>query len=725
LPDSNLSQTLYTIAEAYLALSYSVIPVWGEADPARPKVAGVEWSIFQRRPPTLTEIQKWFLKDGFGGIAIVTGNISRLAVLDFDTPEGFREFSMQYPELVETQVIQTRRGYHVYFYLPPHLHLPSRKGQGIDLLAAGRYVVARPTSIDGHVYKLIWGGQPKTLTQFDVDSINRFIGNRASDLALLAPEREFRASSFDSSGIEQSYRQPQTPVEATSDLRGLYRYMIEKGSGRNEALFQVSIKARDEGWGADHVIALLADTHVWQAASQSHRSDTPAYRYQETHKTVQSAFSRPPRRREHISHNDYAFLPNTVREKLFSLGETRIVRLLDGLRLKGIKPGEVFTTAQAVELLKGIVGRDSIYTALKALTSAGEPIFKRQDPSPLNPLAPAYAATNTKIENNKCFVVRGKKPGISPNHRPATLYIMPSNDDLCLYLDVKPSRSDPVTLDDLSTAKQTRQAVHRELIRRRPGIYPRRWLARRLGVSSTTLDAYNDEIEGLHSRPCFWEQPIYWSNLNAVPDGIEVNGAVLVDQMGKRYPAQRSIAARLLGQGKRVIYKRQDANYYWYGEKLPELNVRVGKVQNEHKLEPMPQPVKPSIGVYNAAITREPTTLVDTYPQDTPQQRDQHPKINKQDQQPGSKLNYRKPLPDALQEALALKVYDLLNTKKVTAKLISQVTARRLVDIYGIPAVDQAMGLLAKRKHIDQPVGFVMAILKSQATLSRLKSRQI
>jgi hypothetical protein len=706
LPDSNLFQTLYTTAEAYLSLGYSVIPVWGKADPTRPKVAGIEWCAYQRRRPTLHELRGWFLASSFSGIAIVTGSISQLVVLDFDTHEGFREFSAQHPDLVATQVIQTRRGYHIYFHLPPHLHLPSRKGQGIDLLAAGRYVVARPTCIDGHVYKLIRGGQPKTLTQFDIDSINRFISNRASDLAIPTPERGFTASSFDSGGIEQSYRQPQTPVEAASDLRSLYRHMIEKGSGRNEALFQVSMKARDEGMAADHVIALLADTHVWQPASQSHRCETPAHRYQETRKTVQSAFSRPPRRRENTAHNDYAQIPNTVREKLFSLGETRTVRLLDGLRLKGIKSGEVFTTAQALELLKGIVGRDSIYTALKALTPSGEAIFKRQNPSP-TPLTPANAAIDTKTETNKCFIGRAKKPVISPNHRPAILYIMPSNDELCLYLGVKPSHSDPITLDDLATAKQTRQAVHRELIRRRPGIYPRRWLARRLGVSCATLDAYNGEIEGLHSRPCFWEQPIYWSNLNAVPDGIEVNGAVLVDQSGKRYPARRNIAARLLGQGKRVVYKRQDANYYWYDDTLPNQDVspnphfrwrKAEQVVRTFMPEYIPAEISSSILF---VITANLNVVQPVNPSHT----------EKEFLSPDSRMSLENPA----QDALYTKVYDVLNKGNLDrSSHISRTTARHLVQFYGTHAVQAALGILRKRQNIRHPVGFFVTVLRSE-----------
>ena len=41
----------------------------------------------------------------------------------------------------------------------------------------------------------------------------------------------------------------------------------------------------------------------------------------------------------------------------------------------------------------------------------------------------------------------------------------------------------------------------------------------------------------------------------------------LEDASGKRYPALRPLAAKLLRQGKSIIYKRQDANYYWYGER--------------------------------------------------------------------------------------------------------------------------------------------------------------
>lgn len=715
MPGSNHSQTLYGTAEAYLALGYSVIPVWGMSDPARPKVAGVEWGLYQRRRPTLTEIHKWFLEDGFGGLAIVTGNISRLAVLDFDTQEGFRDFSTQFPDLVATQVIQTRRGYHVYFHLPPHLHLLSRKGQGIDLLVAGRYVIARPTCIDGHAYKLIRGGQPKTLTQFDVDSINRFIDKEASLIATPTPERGFRASSFDSDGTQQNHSQPQTPTEPLYDLRGMYQHLIEKGSGRNEALFQVSLKARDSGNSINGVLGALADIHVFQLSSNSHRTETPAQRYLEAKRTVQSAFSRPPRLIRQVTVVKGDQLPNRVREKLFKCGETRSVRVIEALRLKGIVPGQVFTSSEAIELLKGIVGRDSVYAALKAQNTAGQPIFPRQNPSLLNLPSDANAATNSKTETNNCIFGRAEKPVISPKHRPANLYIMPTNDELCHCLGVKTSHSDPITLEELVTAKQTRMAAQRELIKRCPGIYPRRWLAGRLGVACDTLDTYNREIEGLHWHPCFWEQPIYWSNLNSVPDGIEINGAVLVDQTGKRYPAKRRIAAWLLGQGRRVIYKRQDANFYWYGDTLPN---QVTSVEPSQIWREEARPAQPLVREYRPdkeliSTLQTPALALATH---TPMQ------VSKPvtTQKPVIPLNYRKPLPDSAQEALANRLYQGINERCADpAQHMSHFTARQLVHTYGICAVEIALTILGQRHHIDSPVGFLVTVLRSESKWHR------
>jgi len=752
LPDSNRSQTLCSTAEAYLTLNYSVIPIYGDADPTRPKVASIEWGVYQRRRPTLTEIQNWFVQESFGGIAIVTGGISRLAVLDFDTEDSFRDFRSQYPDLAELNIVQTRRGYHIYFQVPPHLRLPSRKGHNIDLLSDGRYVVARPTCIDGHTYKLIRGGQPKLLSPYDIDRIMRFL-NAGGVHTITAPKREFARFSSDSEGVPRNDRHGRNSIITGYDLQQIYLSNLEKKDDRNESLFRTSLYARDGGMAAFEVITALGELHANQPPVKPHRQETREQRYQEAMRTIHSAFSRPPQHRYDKSpQNVSEQLPNSVRERLLKSGQTRTVRVIEGLRLKGIKSGDIFTTNEALELLQGIVGRDSIYAALKATAADGQSIFSRENPSP-RPPTPANAAIDPNHDTTKCFIGSAAKSGKSPAHRPTVVYIMPSNPELCLRLGVKLSLSDPITLDDLATAKRTRMAVHRELIRRRPGNYPRRWLAKRLGISPDTLDVYNDGIPQLNSRPCFWKQRISWSNLNSVPDGIDVGGATLEDQTGRRYPARRQIAAILLGQGQEIVYKRQDVNYYWYGDTLPDLSIKLGLHPKWREHEAREERIKQFVRQYQSRLDLHSVSapssrpgkplpkdsIGNRYAKDSIQfQPDPHadamvpiqranddtaPKITSTNKASPHRANYRKPLPDAMAEALAIQVYNRLNAlSSDPAKHISQVTARRLVDLYGNRAVEDALVRLATRQNIMQPVGFLITVLKSEAKGLRLRA---
>ena len=96
-----------------------------------------------------------FLKTVLAGLGIVTGRVSKLVVLDFDSETIFNDFKAQYPDLLETHTVRSAgRGLpHLYFKLPDHLHLDSQKGQGIDLLSDGRYVVAPPTIINDQPYQ--------------------------------------------------------------------------------------------------------------------------------------------------------------------------------------------------------------------------------------------------------------------------------------------------------------------------------------------------------------------------------------------------------------------------------------------------------------------------------------------------------------------------------------------------------------------------------------------
>jgi hypothetical protein len=725
LPFSNLFQTLFCAAEAYLALGYSIIPLYGDRDPSRPKVAAVSWSAYQQAKPSLDQCRDWFLNCQFAGLGIVTGTISHLAVLDFDTPDSFRDFQSRFPALAQTSIIQTRRGFHIYFRLPPNLRLASRKGGGLDLLAEGSYVVARPTVIDGHAYKLIRGGQPTLLGLDAIHHIRRFLDERKPSPVTSRQSPKIDTSTSDSSLITHHLLLP------------LYRYRISRGEGRNQALFLTGLTARDNGWTLEQTLTVLAPVHSSQKGQPAHISEPEIIRQREAFNTIRSVYSRPPRPKL-IRVVINAGLPNTVREFLFQSKQTGVVRLWEGLYLKGVRPDQIFTADQAVTLLKGVVGRDSIYQALNTHSPAGEPLFDCCPPSGHPQASNDAAAVKNTEATKKMHFGRGQKPGINQKGRPTRRFVMPNSLDWCAKLGLKTATSDPLTIDDLSTAKGTRKAAHREFIKRRPGTYPRRFLARRLGVGLGSIDTYNDEIP-IFYREQFIETRLCWSNLHIIPDDFTLDGTFLEDGTGKRYPALRPLAAKLLRQGKSLTYKRQDANYYWYGEGEREVLSAEYRVQSEKQKTVQSsefrvqreeivgtRPVMPSIPIQNAAVgTRtissvpsSPATNVAPIQQTLPTMPVpiKPVAIKKPDPKPIREPTGRRRLKDDTLENLAGRIYERVNRLCADPALhISMVVSRKLVSRYNRASVEKALRLLEARRDLAKPAGFFVTVLRSEA----------
>ena len=783
MPNSNVSPTIFTAAEAYFTLGYSVIPLLGDTHPDRPKVAAVPWSAYQQSKPSLEQLRQWFLEDEFPALAIVTGVISRLAVLDFDTPAGFRSFKSRFPALAETHVVQTRRGFHIHYRLPSNMRFPSRKGQGVDLLSDGCYVVARPSTIAGHTYKLVQGGQPRTLSLPDLHHILSFIEEQIShqfpvsssqlSVQTLSATLETSASQHFPSSFSSVLSTQSFASSFTQHLSSSYRYHAATGQGRNRALFFASLTARDYGWLLEHTLQTLVDLHVNQRTLSRHTPESPEQRRLEAENTIRSAYARPPRARKIAQSNPGGSngLPNTVRENLFQRKSTHAVRLWEGLHLKGIHPGTIFTAAQTVSLLKGIVGRDSIYNTLN-LSINGEALFECLSPSG-HPQASNDAAVDTKTEKpKKCVFGRAEKSGINLRGPKTRRFIMPAPLDWCRILGVQPLHSDPLTVDDLASAKNTRMAAHRELIKRRPGMYPRRWLAHRLGVRVETIDTYNVEIP-IHKRPQFSEKRIYWSNIRLVPDDMQIDGAFLEDSTGKRYPARRAIAAKLLAQGQSLTYKRQDANYYWYGDCPPDLGVVYGLVPSAPGEEqPTPAPSqylnslpkydnnpaqgrgvqlnvppqttqKPDfVGTRHASSALKTANYLDgidislteeNSPLQTAKQSDfvgtrhassvmdtnhkSRPLPEKSSPQKPKRLpSGRRPLKNADHEALACRVVERVNRLSADPALhIGLAVVRRLVSQYDRALIDRTLALLESRRNIAKPAGFFITVLRSES----------
>jgi hypothetical protein len=682
LPVSDRFLTLLTFAEAYQALGYSVIPLLGDLDAARPKVPAVSWSRFQQTHASLHEQNQWFTDSQFSGIGIVTGHISHLVVLDFDSEAVFADFRIRHPDLTETHTVRsaTRQLPHLYFKLPDHLHIESMKGQGIDLLSNGRYVVAPPTTINGQSYKVTRGGMPNTLTERDLRRIQAFITSYKLAAHPVQPPQPAPAQPL--------------PKPTAHDLERLYHYHC-KQDGRNEALFSTSLYGRDTGWTASETQACLVPLHIHQPAS-TQAQEAPAHRQREAAATIRSAFSRPPRansslstKRKEIGGEEHVGLPNSVREALIQQGMTFFVRTYEGLLHHGIQPGQAITVKQAIEQLKGIVGRDSIRASFKA-KHAGKPLF--------SPVSPHYAVAtdNPPTLSKTAYLIESKNQEKPRGGRPNQVFTLPSSTDLCRILGVKTTSSDPLEASDFVSAQKTRMALHRELIKRRPAQYPRRWLARRLGVSKRTLDTYNHQMH-IHSQPIYFETPITWKTIERLPFDEQIQGAFLETAQGKKYPALRSIASRLLVMGQGITLKQRAANFYWYGTEEP--------VMKRLHLQQVLAAREDRIQAFVAQAQKQ-------LPRPSSPQSDKPKPISPPKPKPvAPRQNFHIPFRDASQEAQAQNLYHSLN--QLSAKQLSLTNARRLVARYDAHSLTTALDRLKSFKTLTNPVGLLVTLLRS------------
>lgn len=106
-------------------------------------------------------IEKWWKKWPSANVAIRTGRISGLAVVDVDGANGMRtlqKFVDNCGKLRKPRgLVKTARGHHFYYELAESLATrPETNGNGLGIRADGAYVVAPPSvHLSGHVYQWV------------------------------------------------------------------------------------------------------------------------------------------------------------------------------------------------------------------------------------------------------------------------------------------------------------------------------------------------------------------------------------------------------------------------------------------------------------------------------------------------------------------------------------------------------------------------------------------
>lgn len=187
-------------------------------------------------------ISRWWELEPSANVAIATGAVSGLAVIDVDGHRGRESLlalQRRWGQLPKTLWVRTARGWHAYFQ-HPGVNVSSTSGKlapGLDVRGDGGYVIAPPSlHLSGERYR--WHN-PET----DPAPLPRWL------LAALDPPRRVSPWSLVRDRNHGSDR-----------LGALVRFVASQPVGnRNSALFWASCRAAEEGCSSDEAGALLLD----------------------------------------------------------------------------------------------------------------------------------------------------------------------------------------------------------------------------------------------------------------------------------------------------------------------------------------------------------------------------------------------------------------------------------------------------------------------------------
>lgn len=134
------------VALSYVGRGFSIIPVKGKY-PAIPA-----WKPYQDRLPSITEVKAWHAKFPQAGIAIITGALSGVAVVDIDGPleAGLALLRENGVEVPDTTTVRSARGFHLWFAHPGIAvksvsNVLANRSVKIDIRGDGGYIVAPPS----------------------------------------------------------------------------------------------------------------------------------------------------------------------------------------------------------------------------------------------------------------------------------------------------------------------------------------------------------------------------------------------------------------------------------------------------------------------------------------------------------------------------------------------------------------------------------------------------
>lgn len=161
-------KTMKEHALGYLRTGKSIFPCGVNKQPL------VDWKQYQTKRPTIEDVEKWWTEFPDANIAIVTGRISGISVIDCDLGSDYRGFP-------PTVTVRTGSGgYHLYYKYLEGLGSKVSFMPHVDIRSDGGYVVAYPSvtmdKYDGDTlvkkggkYELVRGLKDSKFVEFPED----------------------------------------------------------------------------------------------------------------------------------------------------------------------------------------------------------------------------------------------------------------------------------------------------------------------------------------------------------------------------------------------------------------------------------------------------------------------------------------------------------------------------------------------------------------------------
>ena len=226
---SEYRDKILNTAKSYYNQGLSIIPVI-----MNEKKAAIKWeSAIDGQIPWTTLEPFWTNGKGCG-IAIITGSVNKLSVIDADTEEAAEEFRKVSPG---TYAVKTPKGYHFYFKYNKQILQGVGIRPGLDVRNDRGYVVAPPTVIGGRHYEQCsdYGADPVELSE---------------------------------EALEYLFKVPTKSLETATDFIGQSKLdFTENGGARNASLFSVLSDLASVGRYRDSLI--LVAQQLWVGTPDS------------------------------------------------------------------------------------------------------------------------------------------------------------------------------------------------------------------------------------------------------------------------------------------------------------------------------------------------------------------------------------------------------------------------------------------------------------------------